>query len=134
MQLEPYLFFYGKCEEALNFYKKALGGEVTSIMRNSEGPAEMQMGGDPNGVMHSVFKGNGITFMAADGNPSTKVNESNISLSLSADNAAEGERLMAALAEEGGNVSFAFVDAFWGGKFGSVTDRYGIDWFIVSPN
>lgn len=132
MQLEPYLFFYGKCEDALNFYAKALGGEITQIMRNSEAPAGMPMDGmDPQGVMHSTFKGNGISFMAADGNPATKASESNISLSLAADNEAEGKKAFDALAE-GGKVSMPFSDAFWGGKFGQLTDKFGIDWMIVS--
>lgn len=134
MQLEPYLFFYGKCEEALNFYAKALGGEITQIMRNSEAPSDMPMDGvDPQGVMHSTFKAGNVQFMAADGNPATKVAESNISLSLAADSEAEGKKAFDALAE-GGKVTMPFSDAFWGGKFGQITDKFGIDWMIVSPH
>lgn len=136
MKLEPYLFFYGKCEEALNFYKSVLGGDVTRIMRNSEGPAEMEEhmpGMDPNGVMHANFSGNGISFMAADGNPATKVTQSNITLSLDAGNVAEGQRVFDALAV-GGTVTMPFSDAFWGGKFGTLTDKYDIDWFVVADH
>lgn len=137
MRVEPYLFFYGNCEEALNFYKNALGGEITQIMRFSEMPPDVQQQmpfkAEPNGIMHSTFKAGDVTFMAADGNPSTAAKESNISLSLGADSAEEGEKYFNALAA-GGSVQMPFSDAFWGGKFGSCTDKFGIDWMVVSPH
>jgi PhnB protein len=134
MQLEPYLFFYGKCEEALKFYASALGGEITQLMRMSEAPPEMQMPGiDPNSVMHATFKAGAISFMASDGNPATEVHESNISLSLGADNETEARKAFDGLAA-GGKITMPFADAFWGGKFGQLTDKFGIDWMIVSPS
>jgi PhnB protein len=134
VQLEPYLFFYGDCEAALNFYAKAIGGEITTLMRMSEAPAEMKVSpADAQLVMHATFKGNGISFMASDGNPATKSKESNITLSVSADSDADAQRLFNALSA-GGKVTMPFTDAFWGGKFGSLTDKYGMDWFIASPH
>jgi PhnB protein len=133
MQLEPYLFFDGKCEEALNFYKKAFGGEIEGISRWSEMPKDA--GGPPvtpetaNRVMHAYFKSPGVTFMASDASPGKKYGEGPISLSIDAANVAEAERVFNYLAG-GGNVEMPLQDAFWGAKFGMLTDKYGIDWMI----
>src|SRR5690348_6853930 len=119
MQLEPYIFFYGRCEEALEFYKRALGGDY-ELSRFEGSPMADQVPPDfRNKIMHATFTGNGFSFMAADGQPgkTLKADEGNVSLSLAGSDAAEAERMFNALAE-GGNVMMPFGDAFWGGKFG----------------
>jgi PhnB protein len=133
MELQPYLFFTGNCEEALNFYKKIFGGEVTQMMRWKDMP---QGGGGPevtpeteNMVMHATFKSPEFSFMASDATPGKQYGEGNISLSIGLTDPAQGQRIFDALAQ-GGNVEQPFGDAFWGAKFGMLTDKYGIDWMI----
>ncbi len=131
MQLKPYVFFYGRCEEALNFYKKALGGDY-ELQRMKDAP----MAGDfppdaQNRVMHASFTAPGVSFFASDGRDVKTVDpeEGNISLALSTKEG-EGERVFNALSE-GGKVTMPIEDAFWGGKFGTVQDRFGIEWMMT---
>lgn len=134
LQLAPYIFFYGRCEEALEFYKKAIGGTY-ELQRNSDAPSDMPVSPEfSNKVMHSTFTGGGITFMASDGREAKKIDPDagNISLSLAATDAAEGDRVFNALSE-GGKVGMPLGPAFWGGRFGVLTDRFGTEWMIVSP-
>jgi PhnB protein len=133
MQLEPYLFFSGNCEEALNFYKDVFGGQIEGISRWSEMPKDA--GGPPvtpetaNKVMHASFKSPGVSFMAADASPGKTYGEGSISLSLGTNDVAEAERVFNALAA-GGKVEMPMADTFWGAKFGMLSDKYGIDWMI----
>ncbi|HEY8297148.1 MAG TPA: VOC family protein [Candidatus Baltobacteraceae bacterium] len=134
LQFSPYIFFYGRCEEALDFYKSAIGG--TYEMQRFEGSpmAEGMPAGDGNKVMHSTFKGPGFTFMASDGPDTKKIDPEtgNITLCLTAPDAAEGERVFNALSN-GGKVKVAFSDAPWGaGKFGVFDDRFGIEWMVTA--
>jgi uncharacterized protein len=121
MDLAPFVFFNGRCEEALEFYKKALGGTY-----------EIQMK-DGDRVQYAKFTAPGISFEAADGSSSTPVNpnEGNITLSLNVPDAAQAEDIFRALSE-GGSVDHAFGDAQWGGKFGALKDRFGNEWFVTS--
>lgn len=133
-QLAPYIFFYGRCEEALEFYKKVLGGTY-ELQRNTEAPAECAPGEDfKNKVMHASFTAPGITFMASDGRQAKPVDpeEGNISLALSIAKRTDGERIFKALAE-GGKIKMPLEDAFWGGKFGMIHDRFGNEWLITTP-
>ena len=133
MQLEPYLLFDGKCEEALSFYKQVFGGEIEGLSRWSEMPKDA--GGPPvtaqtgNRVMHATFKAPGFSFMASDATPGKVYGEGPISLSIATSDVSEAERVFARLAE-GGNVEMPLADAFWGAKFGMLTDKFGIDWMI----
>ncbi|MGB8907631.1 MAG: VOC family protein [Candidatus Cybelea sp.] len=133
MQLEPYLLFDGRCEEALNFYKPAFGGEIEGLSRWSEMPKDA--GGPPvtpetaNRVMHANFKSAGVSFMASDATPGKTYGEGPISLSVSTTDVAEAERVFNYLAA-GGNVEMPMADMFWGAKFGMLTDKFGIDWMV----
>jgi PhnB protein len=134
LQLQPYVFFYGRCEEALEFYKKAFGGNYEA-MRNSESPMADQVSPDfKNKIMHASFTAPGVSFFASDGREGKTVDpdEGNISLALNATDRAQGERVFNALAE-GGKVTMALDDAFWGGRFGMVQDRFGIEWMFTMP-
>ena len=132
-QLEAYLFFDGKCEEALNFYKGIFGGEIEGISRWSEMPADA--GGPPvtpetaNRVMHATFKSNGFSFMGSDASPGKQYGEGPMSLSLAVDDLGDAKRIFDALSQ-GGNVEMPMQDTFWGATFGMLTDRYGIDWMV----
>jgi PhnB protein len=134
MQLQPYIFFYGRCEEALEFYKKTFGGTY-ELMRVKDTPMAAQMPPEQRDkVMHASFTANGINFLAADGRE-TKVidpDAGNISLSLAARDAAEGDRVFGALSD-GGKVTMPLEEAFWGGRFGMLVDRFGIEWMVTAP-
>jgi len=130
MELEPYLFFYGQCEDALNFYSRVFGGKIEGIMRFEGSPMESQVPPDyKKKVMHARFKSPSLRFLAADGRPGTNQQGGNISLSLGSLSLAEAQRVWEKLAE-GGRVEMPFSDMFWGAKFGSLTDKFGIDWMI----
>lgn len=133
-QLAPYIFFYGRTEEALEFYKSIFGGTY-EIMRGAETPMADKIPPEfRDKVMHSSFQAPGLNFMASDGNEAKTVDPDagNISLALSAKDRAEGERTFNALSQ-GGKVSMPLDDAFWGGRFGVLQDRFGIEWMISSP-
>jgi len=135
MELQPYIFYYGRCEEALKFYKTALGGSY-ELQRVGDSTMAAQMPADAgNRVMHSTFKAPGVTFMASDGRDTKPIDPEagNISLSLTATDSAEGQRVFKALSE-GGNVKMPLDDAPWGdGKFGVFDDRFGVEWMVTSP-
>ena len=134
LQLQPYIFFYGRCDEALEFYKRALGGTY-EMQRIAGTPMASQMPADfQDKVMHSSFTAPGVAFMASDGREAKTIDPDagNITLSLGADNLAEGERIFGALAE-GGQISMPLQDVFWGGKFGMLVDKFGIEWMMTTP-
>jgi len=120
MELKPFVFFYGRCAEALDFYKKALGGSYEIHMR------------DGDTIHYAKFTGPGIAFEAADGKDTSGGAEGNISLSLSHPDATRAQELFDALAD-GGKVGHPFGDVEWGGKFGAVHDRFGNEWLVTAP-
>lgn len=129
-QLNPYLTFDGNCEEAINFYQSILGGE-TDFKRFSDGPADMPIDeGQNNKIMHVLFTFNGCTLMASDSGGHYPVHQgNNVHLSLYFPNK---EKAAAAFEKfsEGGMVTAPFKEVFWGGSFGSVTDKFGISWLF----
>lgn len=135
-ETKPYILFYGRCEEALRFYKSVFGGDY-EIMRVSDTPAEVQAHmppGSGNAVMHASFTADGVAFMAADGMEQKSVDSEagNISVALAYEDGARAERAFAALAV-GGNVKMPIGDAFWGGRFGNVVDSFGTEWLMTLP-
>jgi uncharacterized glyoxalase superfamily protein PhnB len=125
MDFAPFVFFYGRCAEALEFYKKALGGDYEILMK------------DDNGVQYAKFTAPGISFEAADGTPSKgqrgiDPDAGNITLSLHHPDTARAEEIFNALAD-GGKAAHAFGDVEWGGKFGALHDRFGNEWFVTAP-
>lgn len=134
LQLRPYIFFYGRCEEAMEFYKKVLGGTY-DVTRNSDTPMANDLPAQWKGkVMHASFTAPGVSFLGSDGREAKTVDPDagNISLALSAADRDTGERIFAALSD-GGNVTMPLNDAFWGGRFGDVIDRFGIEWMVTTP-
>ena len=134
MQLSPYIFFYGRCEEALEFYKKAIGGSY-EMQKNSESPMADQTPPEwRDKIMHATFTGPGITFMASDGREAKTIDPDagNISLSLSITDGKQADRVFKALAD-GGTVTMPLEAAFWGGRFGMLVDRFGNEWMITGP-
>jgi len=134
VQLAPYIFFYGRCEEALNFYKAALGGSY-ELQRNSDSPLGANVAEDfRNKVMHAYFTAPGVAFGASDGREAKKIDpdEGNIVLTLHATDRDYGARIFTALSD-GGEVTMPLGDAPWGdGRFGMFNDRFGIEWMLTS--
>lgn len=136
MQVQPYLFFNGRCEEAVKFYQKALGAKVEMLMRFKDSPEEpnSDMGPvDPESVMHSSLKIGDAMIMASDGCGKEPMDFKGFSLSLTAANEAEADRMFAALAD-GGEVQMPLDKTFFSPRFGAVADRFGVSWMIyVAP-
>ena len=133
MHVESYLFFNGRCEEAIEFYKRALGGEVLMLMRNKESPEPTPPGmlppGSENKVMHATIRVGSSNLMLSDGRCDGKPVFNGFSLSLNAASVAEAERLFAALAD-GGAVQMPLAKTFWSPRFGMVADRFGVGWMV----
>ncbi len=133
MLVQAYLNFDGRCEEALNFYKKALGAEVTGLMRMKDSPEPPPAGcapGNPERVMHCAFRIGETTLMASDCHGSGKPSFQGISLSITARDVAEADRLFGALAD-GGAVQMPLGRTFFSPRFGVVADRFGVTWMVV---
>ena len=134
--IQPYLIFGGRCQEALEFYKKALGAQVDLLMLHKDSPEPPPPGmlkpGFENKVMHTTFRVGGSTLMASDG-CGEETSFTGLSLSLAAPTEAEADRAFAALAE-GGQVKMPLAKTFWSPRFGMLTDRFGIGWMVtVAP-
>ena len=131
--IESYLFFNGRCEEAIEFYRKALGAEVETIMRYNESPEPPPPGmvppGFENKIMHSSFRIGQTTVMASDGNSADKASFDGFSLGLHVSNEGEAGRAFNALAD-GGKVKMPLAKTFWSPLFGMLEDRFGIGWMI----
>ncbi len=137
MLIEPYLFFDGRCEEAIEFYRRALGAEVISMSRFKDSPEPPPPGTAPEGtgdkVMHASLRIGSTTVMVSDGSCAGKPSFTGFSLSISVSNVADAERRFAALAE-GGQVRMPLAETFWTPRFGMLTDRFGVGWMVnVTP-
>jgi len=134
MLVQPYLFLDGRCEEAIEFYRKALGAEVEMLMRFKDCPEPAQPGmvppGSENKVMHSCLRIGDTRVMASDGHCLGKPNFQGFSLSLTVANAAEADRVFAALGS-GGQVQMPLNKTFFSPRFGMVADRFGVSWMVI---
>ncbi len=130
--VQPYLFFDGCCEKAIEYYRKALDAEVTALMRYKDSPdPNMCMPGiDESKVMHANFQIGETQIMASDGRCEGKPSFQGFALSLTVPDGAEAERRFAALAE-GGQVQMPLAKTFFAPHFGMVTDRFGVCWMII---
>jgi PhnB protein len=133
MHVQPYLFLDGRCEEALEFYKKAVGAKVEMMMRFSESPEQkpgMAPPGAENKIMHSCFRIGDTAIMASDGYAKGQPKFEGFSLSISAKDNAEAERLFNALSD-GGKVTQPLIETFFSSRFGMLADRFGVNWMVV---
>jgi PhnB protein len=133
MQIQPYLFFDGRCEEALAFYRDALGSETTMLMRFKDSPEPPVPGMMPPGtddkVMHASFRVGEAVVLASDGLCGGAPNFQGFTLSLTTADPAEAERLFTALAD-GGQVRMPLAPTFFSPCFGMVADRFGVGWMV----
>jgi PhnB protein len=133
MQVQPYLFFDGRCEEALDFYRAALGAEVTMLMRFKESPEPaMVPGANGEKVMHAVFRVGSTPIMASDGRCGGQPKFEGFALSLTADTVEDADRLFTALSEDG-KVQMPLTKTFFSPRFGMVADRFGVSWMVLVP-
>jgi PhnB protein len=134
--IQPYLFFGGRCQEALDFYRAALGAEVDMVMRFEQSPEPVPAGmlapGFEKKIMHSSFRIGGNTIMASDGCSEEESGFKGFSLALQVATIAEADQAFARLAE-GGQVQMALAKTFWSPRYGMLTDRFGIGWMVMVP-
>jgi len=140
MQVQPYLYFDGKTEEALKFYADKLGAKVEVMLRFSDAPkgsmpAEGSPGGPPPGsagkVMHSNFRIGDTQIMASDGMCGGSAEFKGISLTITVPEEKEAERLFAAITSDGGKVQMPMTETFFSTRFGMGADKFGVNWMIL---
>jgi PhnB protein len=134
LTVQPYLNFDGRCEEAIEFYRRALGAEVNMMMRYKESPEPPPPGcvppGSENRIMHASLRIGETTLMASDGRCGGKPDFQGFSLSLTAATEDQAERLFGALAD-GGKVEMPMAKTFFSPRFGMVFDRFGVMWMVL---
>lgn len=133
MTIQPYLFFNGRCEEAIDFYRRAIDAKVTHIMRFKDAPCPNMPNAEANQnkVMHAAVQIGGTTVLASDGECRGNPTFDGFGLSLNASSDGEAERLYGALGD-GGAVVMPLSETFFASKFGLVKDRFGITWMVVA--
>jgi PhnB protein len=131
MQVQSYLFFNGRCEEAIEFYKNTLGAKVETLMRFKEAPGDHKCSpGTEEKVMHSCLRIGETAVMASDGMAQGKPEFKGFSLSINAKDKAEADRLFGALSD-GGQVHQPLVETFFSPRFGMVADKFGVGWMVM---
>jgi PhnB protein len=134
--IQPYLFFNGNCEQAVEFYRTALGAQVQMMMRYKESPEPPPPGmvppGFENKIMHTSFTVGQTTVMASDGCSEGKPSFEGFSLSISVSSPADADRIFNALSA-GGKVKLPLAKTFWSPRFGMVEDRFGVGWMVSVP-
>src|SRR4051812_23547462 len=134
MLVQPYLFFDGRCEEALEFYTSALGAKITMVMRYQDAPdpppPSMIAPGSEGKIMHASFRLAETTVMASDGRCGGQPELRGFSLSLTVASKEDADRVFAALAE-GGHVHMPLGKTFFAPRFGIVADRFGVSWRVI---
>ena len=135
MYVEPYLFFDGSCEEALTFYREALGAETTFLLRfkDSPEPPTAECGPmQPEKVMHAAFRIGDTLIMASDGRCEGRPSFQGFALTISVRDEAEAKRTFTRLSE-GGQVQMPLAKTFFSPCFGMLADRFGVNWMVIVP-
>ena len=134
MNIQPYLFFDGRCDEALEFYTKILGARINMLMRFKDSPDPPAPGmhppGSENKVMHASFQIGDTVMMASDGRCTGKPAFQGFALSITVSSDAEAERVFKLLAD-GGQVNMPLAKTFFSSRFGMVADRFGVSWMVI---
>ena len=131
MKVQAYVSFDGRCEEALEFYKKSIGAEVTSLMRWKESPdaAMKPPSGYEEKIMNAAFRIGETQLMADDGMGAREAEFKGMTLAIEVADDAEAKRVFTALGE-GGNVTMPLMRTFWTSSFGMLTDKFGVPWMV----
>ena len=128
--LQPYLFFGGRCDEALTFYRQALGAQIETLMRFKDAPEQCGQPVNPERVMHASVRVGGATFMVSDGCDDDGQSFEGFSLSLAVPDETEAKRVFSALSDQG-EVGMPLGKTFFAPCFGMVTDRFGVSWMVI---
>lgn len=135
MNIQPYLFFSGRCEEAIEFYRTAIGAEVEMVMRFNESPEPLPPGvlqpGFETKVMHASFRVGDAMILCSDG-CDDKTTFSGFSLALLVPTIGDADRVFATLADSG-SVTMPLTKTFWSPKYGMLTDKFGVGWMVMVP-
>jgi PhnB protein len=131
VRVEPYLYFQGRCEEALEFYRGAINADASVVTRVADIPGSQVPPGAENNVAHAVLRIGDTTVLASDGQGAGESVYDGFSLALTASDDAEAERLFAALAD-GGSVQLPIQSTPFSSRFGIVADRFGVPWTVVT--
>ena len=135
MDVQAYLSFEGRAEEALDFYKSALGAKVDMVMKFKDAPPEVQGQMDPKSkdkVMHAAFRIGNTQIMASDGYCNGKAQFSGVSLTINATSNEEADKAFKALSD-GGKVGMPMGETFFAHRFGTVADKFGVNWMVLNP-
>lgn len=133
MQVQPYLIFNGRCDEAIAFYKKTLKAEVPMLLRFKEAPDQSMITPESaEKVMHCALKIGETVILASDGDCRGTRNFGGFSLTITADSDAEAEKIFAALGD-GGEVRMPMSPTFFATRFGMLSDRFGVGWMVIVP-
>jgi len=132
MQVNPYLFFNGRCEEAVQFYQQALGAEVHTLTRYKDSPEAIRPPGTDDKVLHADLRIGETTVLASDGDSQGATDFRGFSLSLAAARDTDANRMFAALAD-GGRVQVPIGPTPFASRFGMVADRFGVLWTVWTP-
>jgi len=135
MNVQPYLSFEGRAQEAIDFYKSALGATVDMVMLFKEAPPDMQAQMSPESkdkIMHAAFHIGDTQVMASDGRCTGKASFSGVTLTLNAASNGEADKLFNALAQ-GGQVQMPMSETFFANRFGMVADKFGVGWMVINP-
>ena len=134
MHLQPYLMFDGRCEEAYEFYRGALGAEVTMLLRFKDAPMPPEQSMTPkdgeNKIMHMQFRVGDSIVLASDGRCQGQPHFQGFTLTLNVADEAEANKVFAALGD-GGKVQMPLAKTFFSPCFGMVADRFGVAWMII---
>lgn len=130
MQISPYLVFKGQCEEAFNFYERSIGGRITAKVTYAETPMADQVPSEwRTKIIHASMTVGEMVLMGADPTPDYYLEPNGFSICITVDNAAEAERIFAALAENG-TVHMPIQQTFWAERFGMLVDQFGVPWMV----
>jgi len=131
MEIQPYLSFEGRCDEAIEFYKKSIGAKVEMLMRFKEAPDQSMVSpGSGDKVMHASLKAGDAVLLMSDGRCTGSTNFHGIALALSVASDAEAERVFGALTD-GGKVNMPLTKTFFSSKFGMLSDKFGVGWMVL---
>jgi PhnB protein len=130
MQLNPYLFFNGKCEAAFRFYEKVLGGKIVAMMTHEETPIADQVAPEMRkAIIHARLTVGDSVIMGSDAPPDRYDAAKGFSVTVGVEEPAEAERIFAALSKDG-TIRMPMEETFWAHRFGMLVDQYGIPWMI----
>jgi len=134
MNIQPYLYFDGRSQEAIDFYKDAIGAKVEMVMHFKDAPKEMQAQITPgmgDKVMHACIKVGDTPVFLSDGHCHGNAVFSGVTLTINADSDAQADKLYKALTKDGGKETMPMTETFFATRFGTLADKFGVSWMVL---